>query len=1010
MDYETKHDDGDKTYSGLHPSMSVEEGQVDHGETTNDGLHRTLSPRMIHVISLGSSIGSGLFITTGKSLAQGGPANMFLAYLVVCVGVWANLQTLTEMTIAFPTSGNYIDYADRWVDPALAFGAGFAEWLGWTSVFASEAMFVVTLVNYWADEVVPEAALPISLAVIAGAGPSGYVRHGSTWTDFPMFKNGFGGFSTAALLAIWAVGDQVFIGVMAGEAESPHYSMARSANFVPWRVGIFYLVSVVLISLVVDSDDSRLMNGSSVVSSPFVIAAQDAGISGVPDLINACIILGILALSLECIYLPSRILRTMSLQGLLPVFIARVDKVGRPRWALTFTAVAGTVLTYLSLSADGTEVLNWFISITNASFFTNWAIIAFSSFRFRAAIKAQRSQLFETPYAWRSLYWPLAPVISLFVSALLLVCLLYTSIKPVGGGAFTAYNFFSATIGLIVIMVFTIGYKIVHITPWRDPATADLITGHRELTAAELRCAGLSFNADAEDSSIERATLSELIQIDKHYLTRITLRTTLIQDKRASVLGASPRSIPAVKELYSFLVNDYLPRRYSTIFQRVSITTSTSASAPTIMLRNTVTGETIPSTPPTDAEEALAIIGRQVEEDFLLLLPPQPSSLRDDDKKEGTNKQMTLEAFIGCFPNGFNWAGKFRKSLASIHVPVPDYTTKLRASMDRYLERLKVGECVKRANWTVSVDGELHAASSMHLYEGEEVVELKELDVNTMLFRLPISRAVVFVVRTYMYPLQDVKKEGNGPRLVEAIAGLKEGSSPGFHFYKRAAVWQRAVSEYLLDGENELALSRLFLLSVAQNLIPHILAITTPKGALLRYLNPSHVTSLFATTAWFNILSALDLLLLNPKEADDFVATNEGTSKVKSFFYGLRNALKQHLNSRKINTPEEAKNTPPMPAYYTQKNGKNASKPISRRRKFWHQLLCIKFTAISNYITRDVFGLAKSSFLERSIYPCVLCVPPIGYSTPYCGRGREYTDGRVWRYGVFLIIRVGVHD
>jgi hypothetical protein len=34
------------------------------------------------------------------------------------------------MTIAFPTSGNYIDYADRWVDPALAFGAGLAEWLG----------------------------------------------------------------------------------------------------------------------------------------------------------------------------------------------------------------------------------------------------------------------------------------------------------------------------------------------------------------------------------------------------------------------------------------------------------------------------------------------------------------------------------------------------------------------------------------------------------------------------------------------------------------------------------------------------------------------------------------------------------------------------------------------------------------------------------------------------------------------------------------------------------------
>jgi amino acid permease len=39
------------------------------------------------------------------------------------------------MTIAFPTSGNFIDYADRFVDPALAFGAGFAEWLGKSSCF-----------------------------------------------------------------------------------------------------------------------------------------------------------------------------------------------------------------------------------------------------------------------------------------------------------------------------------------------------------------------------------------------------------------------------------------------------------------------------------------------------------------------------------------------------------------------------------------------------------------------------------------------------------------------------------------------------------------------------------------------------------------------------------------------------------------------------------------------------------------------------------------------------------
>jgi amino acid permease len=40
------------------------------------------------------------------------------------------LNTIAEMTIAFPESGNFISYADRWVDPALSFAVGFAEWLG----------------------------------------------------------------------------------------------------------------------------------------------------------------------------------------------------------------------------------------------------------------------------------------------------------------------------------------------------------------------------------------------------------------------------------------------------------------------------------------------------------------------------------------------------------------------------------------------------------------------------------------------------------------------------------------------------------------------------------------------------------------------------------------------------------------------------------------------------------------------------------------------------------------
>lgn len=229
------------------------------------------------IISLGSNIGSGLFIGTGAALAAAGPGNMVIAYLLVCSCVWAVLQTLSEMTIAFPTSGNYIDYADRWVDPALAFGAGLAEWLGkmlspdvfavetdlahqvgppllplrlLSSTFSSNSgpmkafqrlplvsgsdltvsflasrsaclvrrtfsllttlTVTIFVVITCAIFVMPNTVFAwfeygtslikiglfiliilLSLAIVCGAGPEGYVHDGASWTDLPAFKNGF---------------------------------------------------------------------------------------------------------------------------------------------------------------------------------------------------------------------------------------------------------------------------------------------------------------------------------------------------------------------------------------------------------------------------------------------------------------------------------------------------------------------------------------------------------------------------------------------------------------------------------------------------------------------------------------------------------------------------------------------------------------------------------------------------------------------------------------------------
>lgn len=133
------------------------------------------------------------------------------------------------------------------------------------------------------------------------------------------------------LLALWAVSDQVFIGIIGGEAKNPRYSMAYTTKLVPFRVNVIYMISIVFVTILVPSNDNSLLGGSGVAASPFVIAIQDAGIKGLPSLLNACTMCGLVAIVAESVYVASQILRTTAHQRLIPEIFAKVDGKGRPR-------------------------------------------------------------------------------------------------------------------------------------------------------------------------------------------------------------------------------------------------------------------------------------------------------------------------------------------------------------------------------------------------------------------------------------------------------------------------------------------------------------------------------------------------------------------------------------------------------------------------------------------------------------------------------------------------------
>jgi AAT family amino acid transporter len=102
--------------NGKHMASPYADHEVQQGETRiqSDRLNRALSARQVQMIAIGGTIGTGLFLGTGKSLVTGGPASMLICYAIVGAIVFVTMLSLGEMAAFIPVAGSFCTYAG-WV-------------------------------------------------------------------------------------------------------------------------------------------------------------------------------------------------------------------------------------------------------------------------------------------------------------------------------------------------------------------------------------------------------------------------------------------------------------------------------------------------------------------------------------------------------------------------------------------------------------------------------------------------------------------------------------------------------------------------------------------------------------------------------------------------------------------------------------------------------------------------------------------------------------------------------
>ncbi|KAJ5631268.1 amino acid permease, partial [Penicillium longicatenatum] len=468
---------------------------------TDNFLYRKgLQQRHIQMIALAGTIGTGLFLGSGRALANAGPAGVFMGYLFMGFLISGVTLSIGELSALVPLSGGVIRPASYFVDPAFSFAQGWnvtyqylisipAEisaaavivqfWVTannaiWVTVF-SAVLFAsnLFLVRIYGEIEFTLAILKVCLIVgmnimgiviTAGGGPDHTAIGFKYWRDPGPFVQYLGipgplgrfmGFWTVFVNAAYAYSSVETISMAAAETHAPRRNIPKAAKRVFVRVMLFYVISVFMITLLVPSNDPMLLRSSGTAAqSPFLIAATRAGVSVVPHIINAIVLTSAWSSGNSTLLSGSRILYGLAREGQAPKFLARTSRWGVPYLGVLAIGV-WMALGYMSLSATAATVFTWLQDLVACAQIMSWLVICTTYLRFYYAMKKQGISRNRLP--WKAPLQPYAAWVTLVSLTIILLTGGYTTFIH---GHWSTETFISAYLDIAIFATFYFGYKI----------------------------------------------------------------------------------------------------------------------------------------------------------------------------------------------------------------------------------------------------------------------------------------------------------------------------------------------------------------------------------------------------------------------------------------------------------------------------------------------------------------------------------------------------------------------
>lgn len=458
-------------------------------------LEDSLKEYQVKLIALSGCIGSGLFISSATALSSAGPAGVVIGYTIIATLVFFVIQSLGELSSAYPLRGNFLEYNARFIDELWAFAMNWNYCLQWVVSIPLSLVSASLTIEYWNSPVNPAVWVAIfyvticainifgvkgygygelvfslikvaaiwgfiifGIIITAGGGSQGYIG-ARNWKNPGAFANGFRGVLNTLVNAAFSFAGTELVAIAAASSKDPRRALHHAMKQVFWRISIFYMLSMILLCFMVPSNDPSLLGNSLLSASPFVIAIRNAGVRGLPLVFNAVILISVLSVANALVFASYKPLVALAKAGHGPKFLMYVDKKGRPMYAIVSCLMFG-LLGFVCVSPVQTTVFSWLLAISGLAPIFIWMTIAITQVRVNYACKVQGipNDKYCMPYKAVGGDW--GAYFSIVVTVLTIIAQFYIALFPIGGPSLQADSFFQAFLAAPIVIVWYVGHKL----------------------------------------------------------------------------------------------------------------------------------------------------------------------------------------------------------------------------------------------------------------------------------------------------------------------------------------------------------------------------------------------------------------------------------------------------------------------------------------------------------------------------------------------------------------------